>query len=157
MDIFGLSNIYIDSKLRTICHNYLGIYSSDNIPSSLSSSNGTLICNLSPQGTIGSHFITIILAPKAVYYIDSLGRSCSNSTIKNFLKMTNRPIFFQSEPMQLPHSSYCGFYCMLVVTMYALKNEWRNPFRQKNVNNDLKCLFLLSMIIRELRNTRLDP
>lgn len=148
-DFFGLSNIYIDSILRS-CSSYLGIYSSDNIPNNLKKSLGCLIVNLSPEGTLGSHFITIILEEKRTLYIDSLGRKCQISTLQDFLESTHKEVFYQSRAMQLSSSSYCGFYCMLVVTHYELYCEWTNPFKEERKNNDLQCIFLLCTNIKKI-------
>lgn len=155
-EILGLSNIYIDSILKS-CKTYLGIYSSDNIPKTLKNSLGCIVVNLSPEGTIGSHFITIILERKQVLYIDSLGRECQISTIQDFLKCTDRVVFYQSRAMQLPFSPYCGFYCMLVVTNYEIYYEWTNPFKEEMKNNDSQCIILLCKNVRKIRNKEVDP
>lgn len=150
-DLFGLSNIYIDDQLRPECSKYLGIYSSDNIPQHLSIKLGTLIANLSPEGTLGSHFITIILLPSKILYIDSLGQKCKNVNICNFMNSCEKPVYYQSECMQDSESSYCGFYAMLVVTTYELTSRWKNPFKKNCKTNDFRCIRLLSDNMKKLK------
>ena len=149
-DLFGLSNVYIDDILRQKCKKYLGIFSSNTIPSSLKNVSGSLIVNLSPAHSWGSHFVTILLLADRVLYVDSLGKKCENPSILQFLISTDRPIFYQSSSMQRPDSSFCGFYCMLVVTHFEIFDKWSNPFQEEN-NNDVMCIFLLCHNLQKLK------
>lgn len=150
-DLLGLSNLYIDDILKQACKEYLGIFSCDNIPPSLKDRQGSIVVNLSPSRSLGTHFITILLLPRKVLYIDSLGEKCETAEILQFLTLTDRPIFYQSEPMQKAQSSYCGFYCMLVVTQYELSGQWTNPFTTKNNDNDVLCIYLLCHNLQKLK------
>lgn len=160
MDIFGLSNIQIDGWMRRLCDRYQGTFSCNNIPFSLCNKTGSLIVNLAPWGSVGTHFISILLDHDCVYYIDSLGGKCENSDIKEFLIACNRPVYYQEIAMQSSDSAYCGFYSMLIVTTYEMEKKWTNPFNEKNdkiEKNDAKCLVLLSRNMYMLRNRKMDP
>lgn len=149
-DIFGISNLYIDNILKQDCKKYLGIYSCDNIPSFLKDACGSLVVNLSPAESLGTHFITVLLLQDHVLYVDSLGKKCENPHILQFLSSSNKPLYYQSIPMQRPQSSFCGFYCMLVVTQYEMNGQWSNPF-EKNKDNDVSCIFLLCHNLQKLK------
>ena len=149
-DLLGISNLYIHDILKRDCENYLGIFSCDNIPSSLTTVCGSLVVNLSPAGSLGTHFITILLLKDHVLYVDSLGKKCENVHINQFLFSTQKLLFYQSIPMQQPNSPLCGFYCMLVVTEFELSKHWSNPF-EKNNDNDVLCIFLLCHNLQKLR------
>lgn len=149
-DLFGLSNLYIDNILKPSCKKYLGIFACDNIPPSTKNKCGSIIVNLAPAASLGTHFITILLLEDRVFYIDSLGKKCDVSHILEFLAPTKKPIFYQSVPMQEPQSSFCGFYSMLVVTHYELTKQWKNPFK-KTTNNDVLCIYLLCQNLQKLK------
>lgn len=150
-DILGLSNLYINDILQRQCEKYLGIFSCDNIPLSIKDKEGSFIVNLSPENSLGTHFVTILLKNNEIFYIDSLGKRCENQLILNFLSRAGRPVFYQSEAMQDAQSAYCGFYCMLVVTQYELTEQWINPFHARKNDNDVLCIFLLCHNLQKLR------
>lgn len=57
----GVSNNYLEHVLRTYCSDFMGVYSSDNIPvrKLVKLRRYSIVCNLSPADHPGSHFISV--------------------------------------------------------------------------------------------------
>ena len=77
-----------------------------------------------------------------VFYIDSLGLPNFNTSINIFLNSLNRNIFFNCKQIQKIDSAFCGFYAMLYVLHFDVKNKYRQKIVfSNNLNqNDHICL-----------------
>ena len=81
-----ISNFYIADVLQPRCKYFKGVYSSNTMPPKLIKlKRFIIICNLSQEGTKGSHWVTIVKQDKNVLYIDSLGLPCLSKDIQKFL------------------------------------------------------------------------
>lgn len=139
----GLSNIYIDNFLRS-CHlrNYLGTFSSNNIPSLFHSQNeASVIVNLSPVGTLGTHFISLMKQNEQYFLADSLGLTWNDlpSTIQMYVP--SNVVIMYPIPLQSLLSSFCGFYAILFILNFNTYNSTPGliPFSTQR-NNDSICL-----------------
>ena len=70
----GLSNIFLINYIRPRCKNFVGVFSSDDLPSDLLELPCCLIANLSKRNQKGSHFVAMHIDEKnQLYYFDSFG------------------------------------------------------------------------------------
>ena len=60
----GLSNIYLTNYIRPRCKYFVGVFSSDNLPSDLFELPCCLIANLSKRNQKGSHFVAMYIDEK---------------------------------------------------------------------------------------------
>lgn len=140
---FGITNIFIDSFLRENCMHFIGVFAPDTLPKTVKR-KGSLVCNLSDSSMIGSHFITIILQPERVLYIDSFGTKCENNQISLFMKSFRRPIFYNVNMIQDIGSHFCGFFCILFCMYYDKKRLYALRFYQDLKKNDALCVDLIN-------------
>lgn len=149
----GLTNIYLDKILIKRCSDYVGIYSSNNIPLQVGEGRKkySLICNLSEEGESGSHFITIlVMGGRWLYYLDSLGLPCLSQHIMKWMTKQKLPIFHNSVAIQSANSLLCGYYCMLYVLLYDsnTKSPITAQFSKDYEDNDKKCVEYLISVLR---------
>jgi hypothetical protein len=148
-----ISNNYIESILQRRTKYFIGVYSADNLPQNLNTSEKfTLICNHDNVGEAGSHFISIICFPDYVFYLDSFGYPCNIDTIKYFLQSLKRKIFYNSLQLQDFTSSYCGFYCILYSLYFDKIFDSMAPLKIKfNMNNllenDMLCVEQIKRLV----------
>jgi hypothetical protein len=145
----GVSNHFIDSILTPTCAEYKGTFSSNTIPTQLlQCETFSIVCNLSPAGETGSHFVTIIAQRERVLYLDSLALPCLVSEINNFLQRLKKPVYSNSQQVQHVKSQFCGFYCILFV-LYFNNPVTKLLFETRDLHvNDATCV----KKIRELLN-----
>ena len=60
----GLSNIFLNNYIRPRCKNFIGVFSSDDLPSDPPTLPCCLIVNLSKRNQEGSHFIAMYINKK---------------------------------------------------------------------------------------------
>jgi hypothetical protein len=147
--IGGITNKYIESILLEQCSdNFKGVFSSDNVPHHLAATNQfSIICNLSKENEKGSHFISIIAFEDYVFYIDSFGLPCYESSLKKFLSKTSRPIFFNTVQIQDFSSNFCGFYCMLFVLYFNARVKKKMTFSNNLSLNDSICVNYIKTLV----------
>ena len=69
-----LSNIFLIKYIRLRCIKFVGVFSSDDLPSDLLELPCCLIANLSKRNQKGSHFMAMHIDEKnKLYYFDSFG------------------------------------------------------------------------------------
>jgi hypothetical protein len=140
--ITPLNNVEINEALKSICPSFRGVFSADNIPNQIDS--GSIICNLSRADEVGSHFVTIIIKPKYVRYIDTFGIPCQIDGINRFLYQLNRLVLYNSTQIQSLKSSFCGYFTML----FCLQNDHNCgngiTFSDNLTDNDQICIQYLS-------------
>jgi len=80
-----LYNTDIDSLLRSLdLAHFKGVYSADNIPH-FENTDFIFICNLSNEGEVGTHFVTIGKLGNMILYLDSLALNCMNIHLIRYL------------------------------------------------------------------------
>ena len=160
------SNIFIDNILKRLTtRRYEGIYACDNIPARIARLKYfNIICNLDALGKSGSHFVAIVGQPKKVIYIDPLGRPCTNRFITKFLRKAqqntkkknneveqhpNRNLEWLNVAMQDPMSSFCGYYCLLIILFFERRRHGIHiNFDTDNLmSNDEKCIEYIKQFI----------
>ena len=146
----GITNKYIESVLNPVCNNFIGVFSSDTLPTNLKKEHFSLVCNLSKAEAIGSHFITIIGQSGKVLYLDSFGLPCIVKEIQRFLKMLNQPILQNAKQIQDIESKMCGFYCILFCMYYdKLKFNFQLAFDDsKLLINDKLCVKYIKQLLK---------
>jgi hypothetical protein len=148
----GLSNLYIMSVLKDCrLQHFKGVFSCNNIPDEIAMlRHFSIICNLEKEGELGSHFITIVATPVCLLYIDSLGMSCANSHLNQFMTLTKRRVHSLDLAMQHPTSPFCGFYAILMVLFYDLKNPPTTVqfHRHDLLTNDQQCISYVQQLIK---------
>lgn len=147
MEAEGITNVYIDSILKS-CSYYRGIYSCDTIPKNLCDiDHFGIVCNLSKEEETGTHFISIIVFPKYVFYIDSLSGTCLNPDINKFLASLQKPVFFNSKTIQSPSSLFCGFFAILFILYFEAYRNFKLQFDSELNNNDKICIKYLCTLL----------
>lgn len=111
----GVTNLFILDFLVPKCVSYRGVFSANNLDKRLQKTNEpfTITCNLSPNDSAGSHFVTIVHLGDSVLYVDSLGIPCLIEEIRQFLDGFDKPVLFNDTAIQNPKSAYCGMYAIL--------------------------------------------
>lgn len=140
----GLTNIFIDSFLSPIIPTFKGVFSADDINERLLNyKQFSIICNLSKRGEIGSHFVTLIIFPSHVLYLDSLSAPCIISSIAAFLTKLQKPVFFNTRQIQHSQSIYCGFYCIMFTMFFSFQFNFNLVFSKSLDQNDDKCVLYI--------------
>lgn len=100
------------NKLTPLRHCYLGVRSIDEIPYHLGNKR-FLICNLSPAGHPGSHWVVIFRSHKEnVEIFNSLGFE-NLDLIKPHLNFSFKTqLVYNDVAVQVATSSTCGFFCI---------------------------------------------
>jgi hypothetical protein len=142
--MIGLSNLALE-KLLTKCKTFSGVFSCNNIPIELTQKTRfSLICNLSKNSEVGTHFVAIIAYDDYIIYVDSLGWSCFNADIINFLKLCSRQVFYNTQKLQAITSQFCGFYAALYVLHFEMSVEYQKmnsiSFSSDLKKNDALCV-----------------
>ena len=107
------TNKFIDQILSS--HpTFSGVFNSTNIlTASFKSFPSYMVCNLSPEGSAGSHWIGIELLRKDVLYFDSLGGVCQSPNILKFMALQGYKTYrYLSSPIQSEFSNHCGYFVM---------------------------------------------
>lgn len=144
----GLSDLYIENVLENTCVLFNGCFSCDNISENICSLKyASLIVNLSNSYESGTHFITIILKPQHVIYLDSFGKPCQNDLIYEFMRKCNRPIIMNDLCIQHVLSNYCGFFCMALCLYHDSERDFYLNYSNNLIENDvLSVLYVIDMI-----------
>lgn len=137
----GVTNHYIESILKPVCKNFLGVFSANTIPKKLTLlKEFSIVCNLSKVGEKGSHFVTIVVQPNVTLYIDSLGLPPFVPEICSFLQQLRRQLFYNPHQIQDSSSKFCGFFCILFV-LYFSSTATPLIFEEKDLlSNDTLCV-----------------
>lgn len=140
----GITNWEIIAFLKKHeLHHFKGVFSCNNIPTYLTQYRRFhIICNLSPEGMKGSHFITIMYIDGVLLILDSLGLHVTlHNHIYMFLtqlKITN--VLKNKHQIQPYDADTCGLYCIYFCLLYETTNYAHIIPFTKNVNhNDAIC------------------
>ena len=120
----AISNIEIDDFLKhTGTQGYKGVYSCNNLPSENEVKEWTnfcIICNLSKENEVGTHFIAIVASKNVIYYLDSLALNATiHNYIKKFIDKLNKDfIITLTSPIQEKNSLHCGYYAIFFCLYY---------------------------------------
>lgn len=145
-----LNSLEIEKFLRKECKYFHGIFASNDIPKFVAAKEKfTLICNLSPNTSKGTHWITIIGKPEFILYLDSFGLPPLNMDIKQFLKTCNRPTYWNKKNLQFEESNACGYYCILFCLHFEMEKS-TIKFSENLIQNDMNCI----KYIREIINNK---
>ena len=93
---------------------FSGVFNSTSIlTASFKSFPSYMVCNLSPEGSVGSHWIGIELLQKDILYFDSLGGVCHSPNILKFMALQGYKTYrYLSSPVQSVFSNHCGYFVM---------------------------------------------
>jgi hypothetical protein len=165
----GVSNLFLDDVLSRYCGDFLGVYSNNTLPVAsriVGLDRFSVVVNLSPAQSPGSHFVVIAVDERAIYYSDPLVLSVDYLApgIRNFLAATavahggrRRRIFIRpTMRVQHPKSNYCGLFALAYV-LHADKRVIGKPHRlnfepvsdgcrDREKNVELCLAYILGMI-----------
>ena len=146
----GITNLYIERLLSRFETNFMGVFSSDNIPY-FPKYNASLICNLSKTNEKGSHFIGIYITETKILYFDPFGVTCYVQSISKYLQLYNREIIESLATIQDPLSLHCGYFCIGFVL--AINNNYTIlmfqkmfSYKQLEKNDNIVCDFIIDMM-----------
>jgi len=133
---------YQIQKYLNKCKKFKGVYLCTNLPKL---QNGYYIINISenimgkglgdPQGT---HWVTAIIEPTKIYYIDPFGL-IPNSYIQNWFRERTNYIIYNPNDLQGLSKQSCGYFCVYFVSEYCKKrkiNDILNDFTNKVESNE---------------------
>lgn len=117
LSIPPLYNTEIDSFLLNYdLPYYLGVFSSNNIPKL--SKKCVLICNLSNDYQMGTHFVTICRIKNEIMVLDPLALNIANEILLNKLKSITNTFTHLTAPIQSFESRSCGLFCIFFVLLF---------------------------------------
>ena len=111
----GLSNIFLTNYIPPRCKYFVGVFSSDDLPSDSLELPCCLIANLSKRNQKGSHFVAMYIDGKnQLYYFDSFGvlPPIWNKCLMKFLRPWIEKNSFRSilsHSIQDFRSLFCGW------------------------------------------------
>ena len=151
----GITNETVYRYCRMSCSSmFQGVFASDDIPKQIAiRTKFILIVNLAPKKvqnpTTQGHFVTICAGPAEIYYLDSYGLPCVEKNVEKFLKLCNRPIKFNSRPIQHMQSSFCALYAILFSIYFDKGAPFKLTFRTNALRtNDQLCKKYIERLIR---------
>ena len=98
--------------------NYIGTFSKNNVP--ILKNNQSTIVNLANSNDIGTHWISMKLVDKKLFYFDSYAISSIPDIIKK--QYPNSKIITNIYKIQSDDSNECGKFCIMFVKS-NIKNE----------------------------------
>ena len=147
-----VTNLYIDSILYKYCANYLGCFSSNNLPLK-KVKKSSLVCNLSKNTEEGTHFVAIIIDDEKIFYIDSFGIPPYISGIISFIKNQHKKLYYLHNQIQPKKSVFCAFYAIMFVLSSENKDIPLLKFDLKKIYlNDEICIHNICEIIKKINH-----
>lgn len=148
----GLSNVYIHKVLRGRVKDYIGVFSSNNIPATRRQKI-LFICNLSRYNEPGTHFVGVMIdkRKKKAEYFDTYGLPCINHDILLYLdKYVNRVQYIKNQIQHL-NSNYCGVHCMAYILSKKINmsmKQFIKIYKNNNLhrNDDISLQFISSVL-----------
>lgn len=107
----GLTNSEVDFFGKKLLKHFIGVYPCDLLPQSRKKYY-CFIVNLDHHYEKGSHFVSLYIKNKFVFYFDSLGEKCNNLHILDYVKKLNKKLIVQSTKIQSNDSIFCGLYAI---------------------------------------------
>ena len=104
------------------CNKFLGVFACNEIANI--TNEGCLIVNTDPSYQKGSHWISVIIKNKCVYYYDPLNMTfwLTDPNISNFLKKQRKDLFINNVAIQTLSSPYCGQHCVVFCCLMMMRN-----------------------------------
>ena len=157
----GLSNIFLTNYIRPRCKYFVGVFSSDDLPSDSLELPCCLIANLSKRNQKGSHFVAMYIDEKnQLYYFDSFGflPPIWNKCLMKFLRPwieKNLFISILSHSIQDFRSLFCGWYvtafCLSVGNNLMFPQQFAKIFvKISKIKNDE----IVTRFIKKIENKR---
>jgi hypothetical protein len=122
MDGFTLERV-LSSDPKTSQADYLKVLSLDELPKHPLDPKGTIAMvvntDVQPRHSGGEHWVAIYGdgTQRTMEYFDPFGTEPFRYAIEQFFKQQGRPRTCNSQMLQNPDSSYCGYYCLYFLLM----------------------------------------
>ena len=121
----GLDSYFVYELAKLCIENFLNVVPCNMLKDYKLQPNQSIIVNLSPSWTSGSHYVAIFVRKKCIMYFDSFGLDCFNEDIREELKKYNQDIIHSNKQIQSFSSLFCGFYCIY----FLISMERRQSFK----------------------------
>jgi hypothetical protein len=148
--VYELANFCIEKFLNVIPCNMLKDYKLE--------PNQSIIVNLSPSWTIGSHYVAIFARKNHIIYFDSFGLDCFNKDIHEELKKYNQDIIHSNKQIQSFLSFHCGFYCIHFLICMERQQSFKtylNMFQDvKLKENDQFVVNMIKKYVKEINKPK---
>ncbi len=162
----GLSNDVIRKFCKQTCSkDFKGVFAADRIPRRLCvQPNFIIVVNLGRRGEARSesdlpvgHFVTILGAPEAVYFLDPYGFPCTQPNVIKFMGNCRRAVMQNKRSIQDITSVYCGMYAILFANYLDKGWSFRVRFCKKHLlRNDKRCVAYLEKMFGK-RKRKIKP
>ena len=134
------SNFFINNILSPLTE-FGGVYNTTSIKTAdFKDYPCYLVCNLSPAGTLGSHWVGLALFKNHIFYFDSLGKKCHNKHIQSFLLTKGyRSYKYLNKPIQNFFSRHCGYFVMsffIYLSRGFTPKDYLDRFENDSLEND---------------------
>ena len=155
----GLSNIFLNNYIRPRCKNFIGVFSSDDLPSDPLTLPCCLIANLSKRNQEGSHFVAMYINKKnQLYYFDSfiflppIWNKCLIKFLRPWIEKNSFKVIL-SQPIQSFRSLFCGWYtcafCLSVGSNLMTPQHFVKIFVKNHKSENDK---IVTHFIKEIEN-----
>lgn len=157
----GLTNDVVKSFCSFLCgKDFKGVFSADRVPVKYAClPHFIMVVNTGRRGDsrdvsklpVG-HFVTVVVSPSTVYYLDPYGLPCTQRDLLRFFKLCHRPLACNRRQIQDYGSMYCGVYAILFAAYADADCPFEMRFCKKRLRkNDKKCVAYLKKLIAQRR------
>ncbi len=146
------TNVFLSNYLSALPE-FGGVYNTTSIKKlRIRSLPCYIICNLSAEGEIGSHWIAVSFTSKQTIYFDSLGLECvSENILSTISRISKHTIYlYNLEKIQSERSGFCGEFCIgfiLSQKMNVQFYEFLNLFKRDTRKNDSIILSFINKCV----------
>jgi len=128
------------NELNRLKHKVLGVFSSDNIPKTVSKGQA-LIVNTAPKGTEGQHWLSLYRDPDdgILEIFDSFGLPLgAYPLVKKWVGIKEKCIRRNVGQVQSDNSDSCGVFCLLFIILRVEEKISMNSFVDMFDSDDLE-------------------
>lgn len=153
----GLRSDYLSELSKYCLQNFIEVIPYDYFKTFELKDYSQFILNLSNSASKGSHYIAISIKKDYSIYFDSFGVSCRNSEILTHLEQRDKPIIHSKIQIQDFFSMFCGYFCLAFLIYdqneHSIKNFINTFSKRRLLENDQKCVKIITSHIRRLKTT----
>lgn len=113
---------------------FQGVFALDKIPKVVKKKPAIFVFNTDPSNLPGTHWVAVHMTKNRSEFFDSFGRK-PDGRVLTFLKNNSNSFSYNSQQLQSPFTSVCGFYCCLFL-LYKSRRMSMKTFLKLFKNNN---------------------